>query len=282
MPLGSKIDLTREKIRDWYKLNDGNVYVAFSGGKDSTVLLHLVRDLYPEVPAVFVNTGIMYPEVARFVRTIPNVHILRPKARFKDIICKHGYPVISKTVASAIQQLQSPNTSEAQRKKILYGDERGDFGKLPKKWHFLIDAPFKISKYCSRALRIYPFRKYRRATKRRPFVGLLAEEGHRRKFTYLKHGCNVADIADPYCMPLAFWTESDIWNYINEFNVPICDIYRRGFRRTGCAFCLFGIQHDPVPNRIQLLKKHYPGLHRYCLTKLGLKEVMEYLGYPYE
>ena len=62
------------------------VYVSFSGGKDSTVLLHIVREMYPEVEAVFVNTGLEYPEIQQFVKTFDNVTILRPKMRFDEVI----------------------------------------------------------------------------------------------------------------------------------------------------------------------------------------------------
>ena len=54
LPLWAKEEMSRRRIRQWYEHWDGEVYVSFSGGKDSTVLLHIVRSLYPEVPAVFV------------------------------------------------------------------------------------------------------------------------------------------------------------------------------------------------------------------------------------
>lgn len=52
LPLHLKVELSKNRIKQFYEHFDGNVYVSFSGGKDSTVLLHLVRSLYPEVPAV--------------------------------------------------------------------------------------------------------------------------------------------------------------------------------------------------------------------------------------
>ena len=58
LPLEVKIAMTLRRIREWYEYWDGNVYVSFSGGKDSTVLLHLVRQYYPGVPAVFSDTGL--------------------------------------------------------------------------------------------------------------------------------------------------------------------------------------------------------------------------------
>ncbi len=65
LPLQVKIRMTKERIRKWYEYWDGNVYVSFSGGKDSTVLLHIVRSLYPDVKAVFSDTGLEYPEVKK-------------------------------------------------------------------------------------------------------------------------------------------------------------------------------------------------------------------------
>lgn len=52
LPLTEKISLSLRIIQDWYEAWDGNVSVAYSGGKDSSVLLWLVRQRYPEVPAV--------------------------------------------------------------------------------------------------------------------------------------------------------------------------------------------------------------------------------------
>ena len=79
LPLDVKIRKTEQRIKEWYEHWDGDVYVSFSGGKDSTVLLHIVRKLYPDVPAVFSDTGLEYPEIKEFVKTFDNVRIVRPK-----------------------------------------------------------------------------------------------------------------------------------------------------------------------------------------------------------
>ena len=64
MPLDIKISLTQARIREWVReYGTDGVYISFSGGKDSTVLLHIVREMYPEIEAVFVNTGLEYPEI---------------------------------------------------------------------------------------------------------------------------------------------------------------------------------------------------------------------------
>ena len=78
LPLQRKIQITTARIIEWYQHYDGKVYVAFSGGKDSTVLLDIVRRIYPDVPAVFSDTGLEFPEVREFVilsvKRTPNCH----------------------------------------------------------------------------------------------------------------------------------------------------------------------------------------------------------------
>lgn len=81
---------------------EDGVYVSFSGGKDSTVLLNLARKLYPDISAAYVDTGLEYPEIRGFVRRQENVEILRPKMNFRQVIEKYGYPFIGKEVAGCV------------------------------------------------------------------------------------------------------------------------------------------------------------------------------------
>lgn len=83
LPLEIKVRMTESRIRDWVNVygTDG-VYVSFSGGKDSTVLLHIVRNIYPNVKAMFVDIPTQYPELKQFVQTFDNVDITKPKINF--------------------------------------------------------------------------------------------------------------------------------------------------------------------------------------------------------
>ena len=101
LPLIAKIRKTQLRIREWYVHFDGMVCVSFSGGKDSTVLAHLVHELYPDVPLVFSNTGLEYPEIQAFARKM-GAEFVRPKMRFDEVISKYGYPIISKEISDAI------------------------------------------------------------------------------------------------------------------------------------------------------------------------------------
>lgn len=103
LPLDIKVRMTQQRIREWVsEFGVEGVYVSFSGGKDSTVLLHLIRELYPDVPAMFIDTGLEYPEIRDFVKTFDNVEWVRPDMNFKQVINTYGYPFISKEVSNCV------------------------------------------------------------------------------------------------------------------------------------------------------------------------------------
>ena len=102
-PLSVKISLTRDRIRQWVEhYGEDGVYVSFSGGKDSTVLLRLVREMYPGIPAVFVDVPTQYPELREFAKTFDNVEILQPAMSFMQLCEKYGFPLISKEVSDRV------------------------------------------------------------------------------------------------------------------------------------------------------------------------------------
>lgn len=127
LPLQLKIQLTKQRIREWvsYFGQDG-VYVSFSGGKDSTVLLHLVREDYPDVPAVFCNTGLEYPEIVQFVKSFENVEIIRPKKNFRRVIQDYGYPFISKEVSECAYGARKYLTKVLAEQDALATDRQTD------------------------------------------------------------------------------------------------------------------------------------------------------------
>ena len=101
LPLELKIRKSQERIKEWYEYWDGMVYISYSGGKDSTVLKHLVDSLYDDVPTVFVNTGLEYPEVQKAAIKNSDV-VLTPKMNFKKVLQTYGYPIISKEISEVV------------------------------------------------------------------------------------------------------------------------------------------------------------------------------------
>ena len=103
LPLNLKIRMTQERIRQWInEFGEDGVYVSFSGGKDSTVLLDIVRKEYPDIEAVFFDPGLEYPEVREFVKGHDNVKWLKQKMNVREVISKYGYPMISKEVSECV------------------------------------------------------------------------------------------------------------------------------------------------------------------------------------
>lgn len=276
--LTQKIALTQSRIRDYYRHFNGNIYVSFSGGKDSTVLLDIVRSVYPSVPAVFYNTGLEYPEIVDHVRKTKNVIEVRPKITFKQTIEQYGYPVVSKEVAQKIHEIRTTKSSKL-RNKRLHGDNKGN-GKIPEKWKFLIDAPFKISHRCCYHLKKSPSKHFEKESGLHPIVGMMTEDSTLRVTNYLKYGCNQFTSNRPMSTPMAFWTEADVWDYIHTQKLPVSSIYSKGYTRTGCMFCLFGVgleKYRTGINKFDLMKETHPGLYDYCMNTLDCRSVLNYV-----
>lgn len=276
LPLGVKIQMLLRRIKVYYEMNDGNVHVSLSGGADSTVLLSFVRYLYPDVPAVFVDTGVEFPEIREFVRTVDNVLWLRPERTFKQVCLEYGYPVVSKETSQKIHEARNTRSEflRTLRTSGVVGRERQS---IPKKWQYLLDAPFKISHKCCDILKKRPLYAYEKRTGSKPFVGVMASESVRRTQTISEHGCFVEG-AHPMCRPMSYWTSADSHACLKF--LPHSRIYDMGYARTGCMFCMFGV-HLNTPNKFQVLKQTHPRLHAKALPALGINRVLDYLNVPY-
>lgn len=280
LPLEAKIRMTKERIKVWYeswhrfeiknektgktrfetvdtreygaepelKENEyivsdfpGAVYISFSGGKDSTVLKHIVDSMYTDVPAVFVNTGLEYPEIQRFAKDIKagkyecfnsDVEIIRPEMRFDEVIKKYGYPVVSKSVAHAVYygrlSIEKGNFDSIyiQQFEGTAIDNKGRLSLYNKgKWRFLLQAPFNMHDACCGVMKKKPFKTYEKQTNRKPIVGTLASESMNRTTNWMKNGCNYFNDKKGRSAPLSFWTTQDVLHYIKKYNVPYAPVY---------------------------------------------------------
>jgi 3'-phosphoadenosine 5'-phosphosulfate sulfotransferase (PAPS reductase)/FAD synthetase len=234
-----------------------NPTIAFSGGKDSTVLMHLIRVVMKKnIPALFVNTGNEYPEIIKFAtKKYNNTTVIRPKVKLKQVIQKYGFPLISKEYSKMIYELRKGTNHSSRYLTGIQQNGKHTSFTLPKKYHFLINTPFSCSDACCSFLKKHPTQKYNSIT------GEMGTESVMRMTSWLRTGCNVFGKRHSKSKPLSIWTERDIWEYKRLFNIEFCELYN-DFRvsRTGCMFCGFGATFENI-SRFEIIKERYPKIY---------------------
>lgn len=258
--LEQKIDHSLGTINQFVERMGGldKVYISFSGGKDSTVLFHLARRLYPDILGVFCNTGNEYPDIIRFVKRIQaegaNIQIIHPKLTPRQVWTQYGFPLVGKDQCRYIRDIKKDPTSKVSQIRL---DPSSKFS-ISQKWKYLIAEPYEVHYICCNKLKKDPMHTFNKESGRYPIIGVMASESRRRESDYIANGnCNYFDGKNPKSQPLSIWTENDIWDYINRFNVPIADIYHKGAYRTGCMGCGFGAQFAD-DTRFETLLRNYP------------------------
>lgn len=311
--------MTKRRIQEWVdEFGLDGVYVSFSGGKDSTVLLTIAREMYGDgMKGVFVDTGLEYPEIRSFVKTWSNIDWIKPKMTFKQVIEKYGYPFISKLVSHKVGCCQKHADSKYMR---YFTGEARDSRYNAEKWKFLLDAPFRLESKCCDVIKKEPGARYQKQTGRHPIMGILANESMQRAVQWTLHGCNAFDTTHPSSAPLSFWTEQDVLLYIFLNKIPICSVYgqvvvdnaasgelegQMSFRdlggqwelfdtrnpllkttecdRTGCMFCGYGCHLQKGEGRFEIMKRTHPKQYEYIMKPwseggLGYKEVIDWIN----
>jgi len=276
LSLDIKIKLTRRRIEEFYKAFEGKVYVAYSGGKDSEVLLHLVRRFCKDVKAVFVDTGTEL-DTRRHAIKKADV-ILKPKIPMLQVWKKYGVPFPSKQQAHFIYQVKHTK-SDYLRNRLMTGfmkDGSKTRFKVAEKWKFIIATDIEVSDKCCYYLKKEPFQRYNKETGEVPIIGTMASDSMERKKGYLKNGC--INFEKKVCIPLGFWTEQDILLYIKKYKLDYCKAYgdiitSKGklkttkADRTGCVGCGFGVQMEKEPNRFQRMSEENPRMHNVIMNK---------------
>lgn len=260
-PLERKVRVSQLRIMEWYHRWNGKVAVSFSGGADSTVLLDLARRTIPDIPALFINTTMEYPEIIRFVKGFENVDMIKPKITYTKVVKKYGYPVVSKEIAGYIYRMKTyDGCMEAYKNgihlksaewlrdnfsavpfsfmKCMFGlskrtEERfletgiipPSMFAIPKQWRYLINAPFMINDRCCYHLKKAPQARYCKETGNKPIIGTLAEESLYRRQVWLNRGCNAFEAKMPTSTPLSFWRKQDILEYLKITKIPYCSLY---------------------------------------------------------
>lgn len=248
LPLEAKIAMTKARIRGWIdEYGEDGVYISFSGGKDSTVLMDIIRNKMGErsIPAYFVDVPTQYPELRDFAKTWKDVEIIRPGMSFMEVCEKYGFPIISKEISQTVYEARISAEEMKKGKKYKFGYPSRLLqleGKLPhtekgsitneysktgdkSRYKFFLEAPFWISNRCCSVMKKAPLHKMAKETGRHPITAQMADESRLRMQKWLQNGCNAFDAKSPISNPMSFWTEQDILTYIHTYKLPICEVY---------------------------------------------------------
>ena len=273
LPLDSKVTKTKRMIQEAFdEFGKDKVYISYSGGKDSTVLSHITKQLYPEILHLFANTTNEYPETIQHVKweikhnnsNIITVFPIDSKGKlwtFKDVVKHYGYPMFSKRIANAIRTYRNAKTIQTKQNSIDYINK--NFKKYNKY------KEMNISDKCCDKLKKDPLkRNAKKLGLECAIIGILASESRLRENEWINYGCNVFHIKkDNQCRPLSFWTDKDITEYIEKNNVRISSLYEKGFTRNGCMYCGFGVHlENGEQNRFQKLKYTHPVQYNYFIN----------------
>lgn len=205
--------------------------VAFSGGKDSLLVLHLVRQYYPQVAVTFNNTGVEYPETGAFVKQIAkdwhlNLITTKPyKKTFWDCVKQYGFPMETKS-----SYLKSGKQYKAHC------------------CYYLKEMPMKLAIRQNDWLGM--------------FTGTTAIESRVRMFaardrgicSYIKH-YNLCKIN-----PILWWTEEEVWDFIKQEGLPYNPLYDVGAHRIGCMPCTAYLNWEEQLSKLNI--------NMYALVKL--------------
>jgi phosphoadenosine phosphosulfate reductase len=259
LPLKKKIKLSEDFIT--HVLYDHkHPIVAWSGGRDSTVLLSLVLRQKPDVDVAWVNTGVEFPECVRFIRRISkewqlNLHIAKPEAIFWEVTEKYGWPMLGK--GGSGYWWSRAERLERQGKIKLARATR--------------DA--RISAACCRILKEQPMKRLCLSLGVDCVaVGCLVSESRQRFLTWAQRGQCYFSKSENRCTawPLAWWTHEDILQFHRKVSLPYSPIYDMGHSRNGCWPCLMDIRFPD--NKLKALRQSHPKLWQFLIVDKGLGE----------
>ena len=260
--------------------------VAFSAGKDSTVLLHLLQQYKPDIITIYGNTSIEFPECIKFARWLRDEWNLtyyeaRPEVSFWWVVENYGWPLMGKTFGVggvAHKSSRAKFFAELEQKGELEGQ-------------YAIQAEVPISSACCTFLKERPSQKLQKQLGvDGVFLGILAGESRQRTFNFLEYGEWYYPKSQKVwkCHPLAIWTDDDIWAYIHRYQVPYAKLYDMGFhhevtgewihhKRNGCMFC--GMDLKFPNNHLAIMRRTHPKAWRVLMVNKGLGKVLMQLRF---
>ena len=248
------------------KYEEENFYVSFSGGKDSTVLHHLIDEAIPNnnIPRVFINTGIEYRFIQEFVKdmakTDNRICEVNSGVNIPTMLREKGYPFKSKGHSHKVALFQHGSNAPT----VIEYARGGEFN-CPKilQYQFKKNYDLKISDRCCYELKKNVIKRYEKENNRHvAILGLRLGEGGQRAN---HQGCVVFDKGGLLTRfkPLNPLNDDWIEWYVKEKNIKLCKLYYPpyNFNRTGCKGCPYSIH---LQEHLEVMARLLPNERKQC------------------
>lgn len=263
MPYKDKVIWAKKRIEEFLiwcsdeKVEE--ITISFSGGKDSTVLFHLVNEIHNKIKSKVMlipayATEITFPSTIKFIKEttkdyqannkyIKEPLIIKPKMSWTNILNEKGYPIFSKQISLMLNRVKHAKTQNGLTKWMFGIDEDTIRFKLAKNRLFLLDdnMTYNFPQPTSEFIDYFPKKTNEnyffsekccdnvkgglKHDKRPSFIGTMASESNMRKKSWIDRGCNIFNKDKPMSRPLSLWHAKDVWKYIKENNLKVNDAY---------------------------------------------------------
>ena len=230
------IDLIRKSEKMALRLDPENgFHNTFSGGKASQVLYHLVKLSGVKAKTHMNLTSVDPPEVIRFVKQhYPDVELINPKMSIYEMAKKkHIFPTRRfRWCCSEYKEMSGAG------KVTLVGIRKQESARRAKREE--ISTNIK---------------------------GKRVEETFDQWSEHEEHMVTCVGGKDKILVsPIIYWTEQDVWEFLNRNGIPHCKLYDEGHTRIGCLCC-------PMSN----YKKKLKDIREYPHVKRGWIQVIQWL-----
>lgn len=241
------VDLIRKSEKMALRLDPENgFYLAFSGGKDSQCLYHVAKLAGVRFKAHMNLTSVDPPEVILFVKTqYPDVELIKPRMSIYEM---------------------------AKKKHIL-----------PTKRFRWCCAEFKETSGAGKVtlIGVRKAESARRAKREEISTTIKGKRNNETFDQWSEHEESVVACVGGkdkiLVSPIIYWTERDVWEFLNVNGIPHCKLYDEGYTRIGCICC-------PMSGLRQKTKeiKRWPHVKRNWLKTIQYLKDTGYSRHPEE
>jgi len=219
MGLSEKIRQAKAVLREALdKFGPKHTALAWTGGKDSTAALWLMRETAREAgvsmpKAVFIDEGDAFEEVRAFVREV------REKWGLDLTVARNSDPALQgKRVGDLIPVAGLGASTRAELQRLDFREPE-----------FPFDPESRVGTHLMKTVVLNEFLE---SAQTRALVTAIRWDEHpaRENEAFLSPR---KDPAHTRVHPLLHFTERDVWNLILEENIPFCPLYGRGYRSLG-------------------------------------------------